>query len=144
MNECSELKLVDRVRTGAGGDRMPAKCPIRVTGRRDYVGMTTGTSESCRLAATPKLAQSGHNQTFTAGNYALARLHARDWSLISFENSSRPNGFQSFGTQGFLSVPGYGTPIVHRGFILSHSRLATCLSDFSTHHRRDRNRIAQL
>ena len=33
MNECSELKLAgDRVRTGERGDRMPAKCPIRVTG----------------------------------------------------------------------------------------------------------------
>src|SRR5258708_6993499 len=109
MKECSELKLAgDRVRTGERGDRMLAKCPIRATGpsrlrwHDDWC-----TSESCRLAATPNLAQSGHNKTFTAGNCALAPLHARDWSLISFPNSSRSNGFQSFGTQGFLSVPGY-------------------------------------
>jgi hypothetical protein len=58
---------------------MPAKCPIRVTGPlRLRWHDDRCTSESCRLAATPKLAQSGHNQTFTAGNYALARLHARD------------------------------------------------------------------
>jgi hypothetical protein len=39
----------------------------------------------------------------------------------------------------------YGALIVHRGFILSHSRLATRLSDFSTHHRSlSRQQLAEI
>src|SRR5258708_38977919 len=60
MNECSEFKLAgDRFAQARGATECRPNVRSGARGRRDYVGMTTGTSESCRLAATPKLAQSG-------------------------------------------------------------------------------------
>src|ERR1700730_18364619 len=79
------------------------------------------------MSATEAL---GHNRTFTAGDYALPGRMLCDRSLTTFPNPSHPNGLRRFGALRLSEALGHvGALIVHREFILPHSRLPPRLSD---------------
>jgi hypothetical protein len=75
MNRVQRAQFTgDRVRTGERGDRMLAKCPIRVTGpsrRRWHDDRCT--SDSRRLAARPKSAESGQQETSSRNLIGLSQ-----------------------------------------------------------------------
>jgi len=94
-------------------------------------------SRSWTLTVKADVVDLGHNHTFTAGKYAAARLHALR-SVADLHSPTPSTGMFSKAPappKAYRSVPGsWRALIVHRRFILPHSRLATRLSD-STHRR---------